>query len=126
VISRLIRLILRMAILAALVWAVRAALKSRDVDSGDGWAPAAPAPTSAAEAMAETPSPAAVPLSGGNGPWVAPDSGGGAPASHPVKAKVASKLYRVPGMADYDRVRADRCYESVEAAEADGFSRARR
>lgn len=121
-ISRLLRLIVRMAVLAALVWAVRAALKTKTEGSGDGWAPAAPAPTSAAEEVtAPTKKDAA-----SNGAWVKPDPTGAAPSTHPVKAKVASKLYRVPGMADYERVRADRCYESAEAAEADGFSRARR
>ena len=115
-IFRLLRLAIRLAALGAVVWLARAALKARATDSGDGWAPAAPAPSRAATA------PVSVPKKS----WVAPDSAGAVPATHPVKAKVASKLYRVPGMADYERVRADRCYESVEAAEADGFTRARR
>lgn len=61
-----------------------------------------------------------------NGPWVTPDASGQAPASHPVKAKLSSRVYRVPGMAMYDRSVPDRCYPSPEAAEADGFTRAAR
>jgi hypothetical protein len=43
-----------------------------------------------------------------------------------VKAKRSSKLYREPDAAAYDRSRPDRCYVSAEAAEADGFTRAKR
>ena len=46
--------------------------------------------------------------------------------THPVKVKLASRVYRVPGMPMYDRTVADRCYATVEAAEADGFNRAAR
>lgn len=49
-----------------------------------------------------------------------------APASHPVKAKLSSMLYHLPGMAAYKRTRPDRCYADAEAAEADGFTRAKR
>lgn len=61
-----------------------------------------------------------------NGSWVKPDGSGLVPASHPVKAKVSSRVYRVPGMPGYERSVPDRCYESPEAAEADGFTRATR
>ena len=43
------------------------------------------------------------------------------PASHPVKAKLASGIFHVPGGANYARTQADRCYVSPEAAEADGL-----
>ena len=49
-----------------------------------------------------------------------------APGSHPVKAKLSSMLYHLPGMAAYKRTRPDRCYADAEAAEADGFTRAKR
>ncbi len=58
-------------------------------------------------------------------PWVEP-LGTGTPATHPVKAKLSSMLYHLPGMAFYDRTRPDRCYVDGEAAEADGFIRAKR
>ncbi|MHB8293983.1 MAG: sunset domain-containing protein [Acidimicrobiales bacterium] len=58
-------------------------------------------------------------------PWVVPD-GSSCPASHPVKAKMSSKTYHLPGMSAYDRTKPDRCYLNAEAAEADGLHRASR
>jgi hypothetical protein len=58
--------------------------------------------------------------------WMPPDESGACPSSHPVKAKRSTRLYREPGTAAYDRARPDRCYTSPAAAEADGFSRAKR
>ena len=58
--------------------------------------------------------------------WVSPNGSGEAPSTHPVKAKLVSRLYRVPGMPMYKRTVADRCYTTPEAAEADGFTRAAR
>lgn len=58
-------------------------------------------------------------------PWVEP-LGNDAPTSHPVKAKLSSMLYHLPGMAFYNRTRPDRCYVDAEAAEADGFIRSKR
>jgi hypothetical protein len=52
--------------------------------------------------------------------------GGVCPATHPVKAKTASRLFHLPGMFAYDRTRPDRCYVDAAAAEADGYTRARR
>ena len=60
------------------------------------------------------------------GSWVDPNGSGEPPATHPVKAKTSSRVYRVPGMAMYDRTIPDRCYTTPEAAEADGFTRAKR
>lgn len=57
--------------------------------------------------------------------WVEPD-GGVCPTSHPVKAKVGPRLFRVPGMPAYERTRPDRCYRDEESATADGLTRARR
>jgi len=56
--------------------------------------------------------------------WVEP-SDGACPASHPIKAKLGSRIFQPPGMSNYQRTRADRCYESDEAAIADGFTRAK-
>ncbi|HET7522544.1 MAG TPA: hypothetical protein VFJ79_00210 [Acidimicrobiales bacterium] len=58
--------------------------------------------------------------------WVSPNGSGDAPSTHPVKAKLVSRLYRVPGMPMYNRTVPDRCYTTPEAAEADGFTRAAR
>ena len=53
-------------------------------------------------------------------PWVEPFADGACPASHPVKVKLSSRIYHVPGGANYDRTKADRCYVDAAAAEADG------
>jgi hypothetical protein len=57
--------------------------------------------------------------------WVRPVAGV-CPPTHPVKGKLASRLFHLPGMFAYDRTRADRCYISEAAAVADGLTRAKR
>jgi hypothetical protein len=57
--------------------------------------------------------------------WVAPTERA-CPATHPVKAKVASGIYHLPGMANYARTTPDRCYADAAAAEADGLRPAKR
>ncbi len=58
-------------------------------------------------------------------PWVEPIDGS-CPDSHPVKVKVSSGIFHVPGGASYSRTVPDRCYLSAEAARADGFRAAKR
>ena len=57
--------------------------------------------------------------------WVEPRDGS-CPASHPVKAKIASHIFHVPGGQSYERTHADRCYVDPAAAIADGFRPAKR
>jgi hypothetical protein len=57
-------------------------------------------------------------------PWMEPLDGT-CPASHPVKAKLSSGIFHVPGGANYDRTVPDRCYVDGAAAEADGLRRAK-
>ena len=57
--------------------------------------------------------------------WIEP-VGDVCPPSHPVKAKLSSRLFHLPGMFAYTRTRADRCYRDEAAALADGLTRARR
>jgi hypothetical protein len=57
--------------------------------------------------------------------WVEPDDGA-CPVSHPVKAKIASGIFHVPGGLSYDRTRADRCYVDAGSAESDGLRPAKR
>lgn len=57
--------------------------------------------------------------------WVEP-VGGTCPSTHPVKAKMASRIFHLPGMAAYDRTSADRCYSDAAAAESDGLRPAKR
>lgn len=59
-------------------------------------------------------------------PWVAPEEGGACPVTHPVKAKVSSRLFHLPGMFAYNRTAADRCYVDEATAVADGFTKAKR
>lgn len=115
---RLLRLAFAVAVAAGAVWVVRAAMK-RWVDGPGAEPPAAPWPDLAGP-PATTPAPPIDP------PWVAPPGDGRPPASHPVKVKLNSKLYHLPGMAAYERTRPDRCYTTAEAAKADGFTRAKR
>jgi hypothetical protein len=57
--------------------------------------------------------------------WVEPTAGV-CPATHPVKAKLASKIFHLPGMANYERTKPDRCYADAATAEADGLRQAKR
>ena len=57
---------------------------------------------------------------------VEPDDAGDCPASHPVKGKLTSGIYHVPGGLNYERTRADRCYLDAGAAESDGLRAAKR
>lgn len=52
--------------------------------------------------------------------WVEPN-GGSCPASHPIRAKLASGIFHSPGGRSYERTNADRCYVDAAAAEADGL-----
>jgi hypothetical protein len=57
--------------------------------------------------------------------WVEPE-GDVCPTSHPIKAKLASKIFHQPGMLNYGRTRPDRCYLNEASAEADGLRPAKR
>lgn len=53
--------------------------------------------------------------------WVEANADGSCPETHPIKAKLASGIYHVPGGANYGRTKADRCYIDEAAAAADGL-----
>jgi hypothetical protein len=57
--------------------------------------------------------------------WVEPVDGQ-CPDDHPIKVKLASGIYHLPGMMNYVRTVPDRCYASAAGAEADGFRPAKR
>jgi hypothetical protein len=57
--------------------------------------------------------------------WIAP-VGDACPASHPVKAKLASGIYHPPGGLLYERTITDRCYVDSASAEADGLRASKR
>lgn len=78
-------------------------------------APFPPAPRVAGPASA----------SGGESGWTEPVDGT-CPPGYPVKAKLGSGIFHVPGGTNYDRTVPDRCYASPENAEADGLRPAKR
>ena len=57
--------------------------------------------------------------------WVEPE-GSVCPGSHPIKAKLRSGIFHLPGMAAYARTTPDRCYADEQAAEGDGLRKAAR
>jgi hypothetical protein len=57
--------------------------------------------------------------------WVEP-TGDVCPTTHPVKAKLSSKIFHLPGMLNYDRTKPDRCYRDAPSAEGDGLRPAKR
>lgn len=70
------------------------------------------------------PAPAAVPpdATAPDAPsWIAPGPNGTVPDSHPIKVKVSSGIFHVPGGRFYERTSADRLYPNAESAEADGY-----
>ena len=95
--------------------------------NGSAGSPAAPAKKAAKKAAKATKKAAkkAAKASPRRSAWVEP-VGGTCPPTHPVKAKLSSLIYHLPGMVAYDRTRANRCYTDAAAAEADGFVRAKR
>jgi cytoskeletal protein RodZ len=94
-----------------------AASKTEGGSSGDPGSTASTAPSAeTAVDTAETETAA----------WVTPDEDGACPASHPVKVKVSSGIYHVPGGTAYARTTADRCYVDAAAAEADGYRPSKR
>lgn len=58
-------------------------------------------------------------------PWVDPVDGA-CPTGFPVKAKLSSGIFHVPGGLSYERTRPDRCYADADAAIADGLRAAKR
>src|SRR5262245_60445850 len=78
--------------------------------------PPVPRPAAAPSASADVaPPPPAAPEAAA---FVDPGADGECPLTHPVKAKLASGIYHVPGGGNYDRTKPDRCYATAEAAES--------
>jgi hypothetical protein len=131
----LFRLVMGAVVISAALWLLRSAMKLW-VDGPDVEPSTAPWPKMTQTAQmaqivgAHTPvgvslAPEAHKAAPDDG-WVRPDVAGDTLTSHPVKAKESSRLYHLPGMLAYERTRPDRCYSTPEAAEADGFVRAKR
>jgi hypothetical protein len=118
--------LLGLGAIAAMGYAMWRAYERRKVNTGVGWDPQPfpypPQPRT--EARTEADGAPSVEPAVENG-WVEP-SDGTCPTSHPVKAKLASGIFHVPGGANYDRTNPDRCYASPEGATADGLRAAKR
>ena len=52
-----------------------------------------------------------------------PDADGSCPATHPVKAKLASGIYHVPGGGNYERTKPDRCYVDADDGRGSAIGR---
>ena len=149
-IRRAFRKGLTLGILAALVAAAFRAVQGRrggplsPLPATGAWAPApapsggasrtplAPAPLGATTvgldvvaAPGPDPPPSRVAATAGATTWLAPVERG-CPASHPVKVRLASGIFHLPGMLDYERTKPDRCYVDATTAESDGFRPAMR
>ena len=133
-----------LSVVAGTAYAIWRWFESQRSDTGLSWeaqpAPFPPQPrTENPPAAASNPSPAepvtatepaaaqAAPTAstGGGDGWVEPTDGA-CPASHPVKAKMSSKIFHVEGGLNYARTHPDRCYRDAAAAEADGLRKSAR
>lgn len=115
-VRRSLRAGLWLGLLAGMVWALRRAMLLRRVSesvevSNDPWSPIT--------------QPVAEPVVASEKTWVEPQDGA-CPATHPIKVKLASGIFHLPGMLAYDRTRPDRCYATEADAIADGFVKAKR
>ena len=130
---KLFRRLFRLGVLAGIGYAIWRYFEKQRSESSVGWEaqpfpyPPQPRETSAADTDAAS-KPAdspPTPTTAGSTAWVEPN-GDSCPASHPVKAKMSSKIFHIPGGANYDRTNPDRCYRDGAAAEADGLRKAAR
>lgn len=83
------------------------------------WPPWPDAPTAPTTATATASTPTATTATPASA-WVE-GSGGEAPAGYPIKLKVSSGIFHVPGGRFYERTNPDRWYATAEAAIADGY-----
>lgn|SRR5581483_11303555 len=117
---------LRLGLLVGIALAVYRVLQARqaqpELQNRDPWPPVAPPEPVGVQETAAAPTPAPSPAQ----TWVEPGADGSCPVSHPIKGKLSSKIFHLPGMFAYDRTNADRCYATEVAAEADGLHRAKR
>jgi hypothetical protein len=133
VLRRLFRIGLTLGLLGGVAFALTKALGGKRPGSADrgpsvrplapeAWPPLQPDPVLAEHEPSThlEPDPEAPALL-----WVEP-SGDVCPTSHPVKGKLSSKIFHLPGMLNYDRTKPDRCYRDGDAAEADGLRPAKR
>ena len=121
-----LRRLFHVSLLAALGIAVWRAFDKRRVDTGVTWDPQPfPYPPQPHTTPEQPPEPAESPRAAAIESWVDAENGV-CPASHPVKAKLASGIFHFPGGSNYERTQADRCYVNAEAATHDGLRASKR
>jgi len=133
VIRRTFRFGLLLGLLGGVAFAVAKVLGKQSAQplalpsgSSDPWPRLTSDPSAGAAPIARpVPDPAAPAGAAAPRVWVEP-TGGACPTSHPVKAKLTSKIFHLPGMLNYDRTNPDRCYLDATQAEADGLRAAKR
>jgi hypothetical protein len=109
--------VVKLLALAAVITVVVAALRRRPAPpSASPTAPPSPKRPVVPEAPTTPAGPAVIAA-----PGVDPTADGVCPDGYPVKAKLKSKIFHVPGGVLYERTVPDRCYASPEAAQADGL-----
>jgi hypothetical protein len=91
------------------------------------WPELKPEPVASAEPTPDWTGPVAAPADAdaSSATWIEVVDGL-CPATHPIKAKMTSGIYHLPGMLNYERARPDRCYRTAADAEADGLRAAKR
>jgi len=120
---RWLKRLLGVGVIAGAVYAIWRVLDERSRASDLTWT-AQPFPSPPKPEIRETAEPSA-PTNAVVDVWVDPD-GDACPATHPVKAKLASGIYHEPGGQMYDRTIPDRCYRDADAAIADGLRASKR
>jgi hypothetical protein len=139
---RWLRRTIVLGVAAGAAYAVWRAIEKNQTPGTSGWEPQPfpfpPQPRAAAEPEPVAPSVSAVsavsaaPKTSGGSDAHAPTPGyvepidGTCPASHPVKAKLASGIFHVPGGQSYERTTPDRCYLDAAAATRDGLRASKR
>ncbi len=132
--GRFLKRMFKLSLVAGVAYAAWRWFESQRSESDLSWE-AQPAPYPP-QPRTDNPAPAAKPVTAtepaaaqgaptGGGAWVEP-TGGTCPASHPVKAKMSSKIFHVEGGLNYARTHPDRCYRDAAAAEADGLRKSAR
>tara|TARA_B110000014_G_C20109248_1_gene583997 strand:- start:922 stop:1305 length:384 start_codon:yes stop_codon:yes gene_type:complete len=126
---RIIKRILKLAVITAVVGALVSWLRSRSSEENEDseeedlpWPPIRTTePDSASKVVEPNDGSPVEPRE-----WLSCDESGNCPESHPIKAKDSSGLYHIPGGNIYERTIPDRCYATLEAAEADGYRQSQR
>jgi hypothetical protein len=125
---RWLRRTIGLGVVAGAAYAVWRAIEQNRIPSAPEWEPQPfpfpPQPRKSAAGAASAESNGATSTATGTS-WAEPTDGA-CPASHPVKAKLASGIYHVPGGQSYERTTPDRCYVDAAAAEHDGLRAAKR